>query len=352
MTGPTMQALVYAGPGVVERVEVAVPTLAAPTDALVKVSLAGVCGTDLHVVKGDFPGVVPGTIIGHEFVGTVVEAGAAVQRFQPGDVVMSSDFSACGHCRWCEGGDHWHCGERAFFGTGTAFGPALAGAQAEYVRVPHADRTLGHLPPACSPEAALLLGDNLATGWVAAERAGVAPGDTVVVIGGGAVGQLAALSAQALAAGAVIVVEPHAGRRAIAEVQGSLTATPATAVGLIERLTEGAGADVVLEAVGGNGPLDLALALVRPNGRIVSVGVHVAEHWPFPVARAFRAEVSVGFAIGDAIRLRRRLLRLVTGGTLDPTFVIDARGWLADGPELYRRLSDQQCLKAVLAIPH
>ena len=345
-----MRALTYVSPGRVELADVPRPVLQAPTDALVRVTLAGICGTDLHVVRGEVPGVVPGTVIGHEFVGEIVEVGAAVQRLHPGNPVMASDFTACGHCRWCDGGDHWHCGDRAFFGTGTAFGPALAGAQAEFVRVPHADQTLGLLPAGCSAEAALLLGDNLATGWVAAERARVEAGDTVVVIGGGAVGQLSALAAQVRGAGAVIVLEPNAGRRAVAERQGSLAAPPGAARELVRRVTGGAGADVVLEAVGGNGPMDLAMTLVRPNGRIISVGVHVAEHWAFPVARAFTAEVSVGFAIGDAIRLRRRLLRLVTGGALDPTFVIDARGRLGDAPDLYRRLGQQQCLKAVLTI--
>ncbi len=345
-----MRALIYRSPGVVEVGEVPRPALLAPTDAIVKVSLAGICGTDLHVVRGDFPGLVAGAVVGHEFVGEVVEAGSALQRLRVGDPVMSSDFTACGHCRWCDDGDHWHCDQRAFFGTGTAFGPALGGAQAEYVRVPHADTTLGLLPPDCPSEAALLMGDNLATGWVAVERAATAPGDCVVVIGGGAVGQLTALSAQAAAAGIVLVVEPNAQRRAFAEAHGSLAAHPDQAPALVRRLTGGVGAEVVLEAVGGNGPLDLALALARPRARIVSVGAHVAESWAFPVARGFRDELSLGFAIGDGIRLRRRLLRMVTGGTLDPTVVIDARGTLADAPAFYRQLAAQTLLKAVVTL--
>jgi alcohol dehydrogenase len=344
-----MRAVIYQSPGVVSVADIEKPILAQPTDAIVKVTLAGICGTDLHAIRGDFPGMIPGAVVGHEFVGEVVEVGDAVRRIRRGDSVMSSDFTACGACRWCDTGDHWHCGERAFFGTGTAFGQALSGAQAEYVRVPHADITLGLIPPNCSPEAALLMGDNLATGWVAIERAATEAGDCVVIIGGGAVGQLSALSAQVAGAGVVMVVEPNAQRRAFAQAHGSLAVHPDEAEALIKRVTDQLGADVVIEAVGGNSPLDMAMKLARPRARVVSVGAHAAETWAFPVARAFREELTLSFAIGDAIRLRRKLLRLVAGGALDPTVVIDTRGSLQDAPALYRQLAEQRCLKAVVS---
>jgi len=344
-----MRAVIYTGPGRVALAEVPMPAVIDATDALVKVTLAGICGTDLHVVRGDFPGVEAGAVVGHEFVGEVVETGRDVRLVKRGDAVMSSDFTACGHCGWCCRGHHWHCRERGFFGTGTSFGPALAGAQAEYVRVPHADTTLGRLPDGCSPEAALLIGDNLATGWVAIERARLEPGDCVAVIGGGAVGQLAALSAQAAGAGVVLVVEPNAQRRAFAQAQGSLAATPEAAAETLAGIVGESGADVVVEAVGGTGPMDFALKLAGPVGRIVSVGTHASPSWAFPLAHAFRSESTLSFAIGDAIRLRRRLVRLVSGGALDPTVVIDARGRLEDVPDLYRRLSAQECLKAVVS---
>jgi threonine dehydrogenase-like Zn-dependent dehydrogenase len=345
-----MRAVVYREPNRVELADVPRPELEADTDAIVRVRLAGICGTDLHVISGDFSGAKPGMVLGHEFVGEVVEIGAAVKRFRVKDSVMSSDFTACGRCHWCDEGDHWQCGERAFFGTGTAFGPALSGAQAEYVRVPHADTTLGELPAGCSQEAGLLMADNLATGWVANERAAVGAGDCVVVIGGGTVGQLTALSAQAMAAGIVIVVEPSEIRRDFSRSQGSLAVHPDDALTMVQRLTGGIGADAVLEAVGSNGPMDLAMALVRPRGRVVSVGAHVAEKWSFPVAKAFSSELTVGFAIGNAIRLRGRLFRLLAGGAFDPTVVIDGRGRLEDAPRLYRELGAQRILKAVLTL--
>lgn len=345
-----MRAVIYTGPGQVALAEVPAPVLLHPTDAVVKVMLAGVCGTDLHVVRGDFQGITRGTILGHEFVGEVVQVGQATQRIRVGSLVMASDFAACGFCKLCERGHHWHCNERAFFGTGTSFGPALSGAQAEFVRVPFADTTLSELPAACSMEAALLIGDNLATGWVAMERGNVQPGDCVVVVGGGAVGQLAALAAHAVGAGIVVVIEPAAPRRAFAQEQGSLVAHPDNALAFVRQASGGNGADVVVEAVGGNGPLDLALQLAGSVGRVVSVGAHAAGTWSFPVAQAFRSELTVGFAIGDSIRVRQRLVRLVTSGALDPTVVVDARGRLDDVPDLYRRLGAQECLKAVASL--
>jgi 2-desacetyl-2-hydroxyethyl bacteriochlorophyllide A dehydrogenase len=344
-----MRAVVYQGPGKVAVEQVAEPTIVESTDAIVRVTLAGICGTDLHAIRGEFPGMTPGTVVGHEFVGEVVEVGHSVRRMHLGDPVMASDFTACGQCRWCDRAEHWHCGQRAFFGTGTAFGPLLPGAQAEYVRVPFADKTLGLLPETCPAEAALLMADNLATGWVAVERAATQPGETVVVIGGGAIGQLTALAAQTIGAGAVVVVEPGEARRAFATHHGSLAVHPDQAVHFVASLTEGDGADVVVEAVGGNGPLDLATALVRPRGRVVSVGAHVADTWALPVSQGFRDEMSLSFAIGDAIRVRRRLLQVVTSGALDPTVVIEARGTLDQAPELYARLGRQELLKAVVS---
>lgn len=345
-----MRAVIFRGEGEIAIENVPCPTRLTDTDAIVRVSLAGICGTDLHAIRGDFPGVGPGTVIGHEFVGTVVEVGAAVKRFRSGDRVMSSDFTACGRCHRCDDDQHWQCSQRAFFGTGTAFGPALQGAQAEFVRVPHADTTLGELPSGCSSEAGLLMADNLATGWTAAERARVQAGDCVVVIGGGAVGQLTALSAQAQGAGLVIVVEPNAARQEFARSQGSLAVHPDAAAELVSSVTAGRGANVVLEAVGGAGPLDLAVALAGACARVVSVGVHSAKDWAFPVARAFTAELNLGFAIGNAIRLRRKLFRLIASGAFDPTVVIDARGNLDDAPRLYHDLAAQRFMKAVIAL--
>jgi alcohol dehydrogenase len=343
-----MRAVVFAGTDRVAVEHVADPPAPGPGEALVRVSLAGICGTDLHVIHGDFPGVSPGMVIGHEFVGRVEAIGTGVHRLAVGDTVMTSDFTACGRCRWCDRRSHWHCEQRAFFGTGTYFGPALAGAQAERVLVPHADTTLAPLPSNFPPEAAILIGDNLATAWSALERARFQPGECVAVVGGGPIGQLTAHCALAAGAGAVVLVEPNAARRSLAERAGALTASPDDAPRLLRALTHGDGADVVIEAVGLNATLDSSLGLVRNAGRVVSAGAHASEHWQFPVAAGFRNEATVSFVIGDPIRTRDQLARMVIGGAIDPSFVIDSRVSLDDAPAAYDALRAQTRMKVLI----
>lgn len=343
-----MRAVVYSGPKSVRVAQVADPRIEAPTDALIRVTLTAICGTDLHLISGRFAGIEPGSVIGHEFVGDVLEVGSAVQRFKPGDHVMGSDFTACGRCRWCDRGDHWECPQRAVFGAGTSFGTALGGAQAELLRVPLADTTLAPVPPSCSDEAAVFIGDNLAAGWVAIERAMVTPGESVVVVGGGPVGQLTALSAQTAGAGVIVLVEPNAERRRFAEAHGSVAATPEEAPDLVKSLTQGDGADVVVDCVGGNAPLHAAFALVRRRGRVVSTGLHADRVWDFPVARGFNDELTLTFALGDSIRLRSRLAALVANRVLDPTVVISKRVPLEAVPAAYQDFAAQKVLKVVI----
>lgn len=343
-----MKAIVYSGPKSVELGQVPEPRIVEPTDALVRVTMTAICGTDLHVISGRFKGIERGSIIGHEFVGDVIETGSAVQRVRKGDHVTGNDFTACGHCRWCARGDHWECTQRAVFGAGTAFGSALGGAQAEIIRVPHADTTLGLVPASCPDDRAVFIGDNLATGWVAVERGCVTPGETVAVVGGGAIGQLTALCAQTAGAGIVVLVEPNAARREFAQRHGSIAVTPEEAPDVVKSLTGGDGADVAVDAVGGNGPLLAAFNLVRRRGRVVSVGTHADQSWGLNVARCFDDELSLTFALGDSIRVRTRLLALIGAGVLDPSVVISARVSLADAPDAYRELAAQKQLKVVI----
>jgi len=342
-----MKAVVYAGPDRVAVEDVAEPRLEEPDDALVRVSLSAICGTDLHLVSGHAD-LEPGTVLGHEFVGEVIAVGGAVRGLRSGERVLGSDFTACGACWWCRRGDHWECADRQFFGTGTSFGKALPGAQAEIVRVPKAATALCPLPPGCGPDRAIFVGDTLATGFAAAERGEVSPGDTVVIIGGGAVGQMASLACQAVGAAVVIVVDLVADRRALAAAQGALAATPEEADGLVRRVTAGRGADVAVDAVGGSRALDAALALVRPRGTVVSVGAHFDPSFALPVRRAFAEELTVRFAIGDAIRLRDRLLPLVATGVIDPTVVVSERVGIADVPAAYERFARHEATKILI----
>ncbi|MFC0448908.1 alcohol dehydrogenase catalytic domain-containing protein [Rhodococcus jostii] len=344
-----MRAVVFAGLGAVEVSSVSDPGLVEPTDALLKVHRAAICGTDLHTISHP-DGLHRGAVLGHEFTGTVVSVGSAVRTFASGDRVSGADFTACGHCWWCRHGNHWECGQRQFFGTGDAFGPALAGAQAEIVRVPHADVVLHPIADGVSDDAALFFGDVLATGYAAVQRCDISPGDTVAVIGGGPVGQLTSLAAQACAAGPVVLVEPVPERRATAHAHGALVASPEDARPLIDALTDGRGADAVIEAVGGPRGLDAAFGLVRRRGTVVSVGVHQQSTWPLPVARAFADELTLRFAIGNAIRDRDQLTGLVASGAIDPTVIIDLRVGLEDAPAAYDAMTERRTLKAVIEV--
>ncbi len=345
-----MRAVVYDGPDRVSITTVPDPTLLADTDAIVAVRTAAVCGTDLHMTNGHVPGVLPGQILGHEFVGEVVAAGAAVRRVVVGTEVLSSDYTACGVCWWCDRKEHWHCAQRQFFGTGTSFGPAIAGGQAEFIRVPFADVTLAEHPMEVSDAAALLVGDNLATGWVACERGGVRPGDVVAVVGGGPVGQLTSLCAQTIGAAAVVVADPVVERQELAKAQGGIGVSPDQLRAVLDELTDGRGADVVIEAVGIPVGLEMSLQAVRRRGTIVSAGAHTEESWGFPLRRAFADELTLAFVIGDSIRVRRTLLPLLAAGVLAPDFVVSAAVPFEQAPDAYARMRDRTATKVLLQL--
>jgi threonine dehydrogenase-like Zn-dependent dehydrogenase len=345
-----MRAVVWEGPDQVSVHTVPDPVPLADTDVIIQVRTSAVCGTDLHVSSGHTPGVRPGTILGHEYTGTVVAAGSAVRRFPVGAEVMGADYTACGLCWWCDRREHWHCPHRQFFGTGTIFSPELDGAQAEYLRVPFADTVLAALPPAVDPAAAILLGDNLATGWIACERAGLEAGQVVAIIGGGPVGQLTSICAQTLGAAAVVVADPVDDRLDLAEDQGGIGAHPDDLRAVLDELTDGRGADVVVEAVGHPIGLEASLRAVRRQGIVVSVGAHTDPTWPLPVAAAFADEITLRFAIGDSMRARRTLIPLLAAGVIDPTFVISGTLPLAQAPAGYARLRDRSAMKLLLSM--
>ncbi len=344
-----MQAVLFAGDGAVEVAPVSEPSVVEAADAVVRVRRAAVCGTDLHLVSHP-EGVPRGTVLGHEFAGEVVEVGPAVRGHRVGDLVVGADFTACGLCWWCRRGDHWECPHRRFFGTGTTFGPALAGAQAELVRVPFADTALRAVPDGVGLDAAVFLGDTLATGYAAVSRCRFEPGATVAVLGGGPVGQLTSLVAQACGAGVVVLVEPVAQRRAQAAREGAVTADPGGARAVVDALTDGRGADAVVDAVGGPRGLDGAFDLVRARGTVVSVGVHADAGWSLPVARAFAGEVTLRFAIGDLMRDGDALLGLVRSGAVDPTVVVSEVAALDAAPDLYRAMAERRSLKALITL--
>lgn len=343
-----MRAVVHDGRGQVAVRDVADAALQDPGDALVRVERAAVCGTDLHLLAHP-EGLPPGTVVGHEFVGQVVAVGPAVAAHRVGARVAGADFAACGRCWWCRRGHHWECPERRFFGTGSSFGPPLPGAQAELVRVPFADATLQAVPDGISADRAVFLGDTLATGYAAVRRTSIAPGDTVAVVGGGPVGQLCSLVAQACGAGIVVLVEPVEGRRTLAAAEGAVAAEPDRARDILNTVTDGRGADAVIDAVGGSVGLDLAHGLVRRAGTVVSVGVPASAQWSMPVERAFTDELTLTFAVGDFLRDGPAVTALVRSGMVDPLALRPDTVAIDDAPQAYRAMIDRRTLKALIA---
>lgn len=268
-----MKALVYHGPGRHSWEDVPDPQMRDPGDAIVRVDAVTICGTDLHILKGDVPEVSPGRILGHEAVGTVEEVGAGVQTIKVGDRVLVSCISPCGRCRFCREGSYGQC----LGGGGWILGHLIDGTQAHYVRTPFAETSLYPLPDSVSDESALMLADIMPTAYeVGVLNGHVAPGDTVVVVGAGPIGLAAIKTSRLFSPARIIAVERDqsrldAARKFGADVCLLTTDAPGDA---IRDLTGGLGADVVMEAVGLPETFEMCTELVRAGGHIANIGVH------------------------------------------------------------------------------
>ncbi|MGW2509772.1 zinc-dependent alcohol dehydrogenase family protein [Streptomyces scopuliridis] len=268
-----MRALVFHGHGESSWDEVPDPTVKEAADVIVRVDAVTICGTDLHILKGDIPEVVPGTVLGHEAVGEVVEAGGDVRTVRPGDRVLVSCISACGRCRFCREARYGQC----LGGGGWVLGHVIDGTQAEYVRVPYADFSVHHLPGALDSKDAVLLADIFPTAYeVGVLNGRVRPGDTVVVVGAGPIGLAAIATARLFSPGRIIAVDLAESRLAAARRLGAEAVVSASEDPrrLVEDLTGGAGADVAIEAVGVPESFELCTRVVRPGGHIANIGVH------------------------------------------------------------------------------
>ena len=274
-----MKALVYGGPGQKSWQDVPDPVIMHPTDAIVRLDTTTICGTDLHILKGDVPAVQPGRILGHEGVGTITETGSSVTGLQVGDRVIISCIKSCGHCANCRTGLFSHClGEEGAAGIGWVFGHLIDGTQAEYVRVPYAENSLHRLPEGVPDEQAVMLSDILPTGFeIGVQYGRIKPGDTVAVVGAGPVGLAAIATAGLYGAATVIALDLDANRLERAREFGATDTVDTSAAGWKEQvlaLTDGAGVDVAIEAVGIPQTFDMAVDLVRPGGNVANVGVH------------------------------------------------------------------------------
>ena len=269
-----MKALVFHGPGVKAWEDVARPTLDADTDAIVQVDTTTICGTDLHILKGDLPATVDGRIIGHEAVGTVVETGAAVKNVTVGARVLVSCVSACGACRYCRDSRYGQC----LGGGGWILGNEIDGTQAEYVRVPFADNSTYPMPDGVSDEDMLMLADILPTAYeVGVLNGRVGPGDVVAVVGAGPIGLSAISGARLFSPSLVVAIDMAPARLDAAKQFGAdvvINNAEQDPLAAVRELTGGLGADVAIEAVGVPATFELAVDLVRPAGRVANIGVH------------------------------------------------------------------------------
>ncbi|WNO70285.1 zinc-dependent alcohol dehydrogenase family protein [Streptomyces sp. AM8-1-1] len=268
-----MKALVFHGPGQASWDAVQDPAIQEPTDVVIRVDTTTICGTDLHILKGDVPEVKPGTVLGHEAVGEVVEAGRDVRSVRPGDRVLLSCISSCGRCRYCREQMYGQCRGNG----GWVLGHLIDGTQAEYVRIPFADLSVHLLPTAVSSSDAVLLSDIFPTAYeVGVLNGGVRPGDTVVIVGAGPIGLAGITTARMFSPGRIIAVDLAASRLEAARELGA-DAVVNAAEGpeqLVEDLTGGLGADVAIEAVGVPETFELCARMVRPGGCVANVGVH------------------------------------------------------------------------------
>jgi alcohol dehydrogenase len=344
-----MKALVYHGPGQKSWDEVPNPAIKFPTDAIVKIDLATICGSDLHILKGDVPAVRAGTTLGHEAVGTIVETGKAVTNFHLGDKVLVSCITSCGKCRYCKEGRYGQCSG----GGGWIFGHLINGLQAEYARVPYADNSLYKVPAGMSDEQVLFLSDILPTSFeVGVLNGGVKPGDTVAIVGAGPIGLAAVITAKLYTPGRIIVIDLADSRLAKAKEFGAdvtINNGREDAVKIVMEMTGGLGADVAIEAVGVPATFELAAELIRPGGTLANIGVH-GKPVTLHMEKLWIRDVTITTGLVDS-RTIPQLLSLISGGRLDPTVLATHRFPLDDTMEAYdvfASAATTQALKVVL----
>src|SRR5262245_42412260 len=345
-----MKGLVYGGPGVRTWQDVPDPVIQEPTDAIVRVDTSTICGTDLHILKGDVPEVKPGTILGHEAVGTIVEVGSAVTTVKPGDRVLVSCITSCGTCRFCKEGHPGQCTG----GGGWIFGHLIDGLQAEFARVPFADTSVYKVPETLTDEQVVFLADILPTAFeVGVLNGGVQPGDTVAIVGAGPIGLASILTAKLFTPAMIVAIDLAAARLARAlEFGADVTINNGSedAIEKVTELTKGQGVDVAVEAVGVPSTFELCAALVRPGGHVANVGVYGSPA-TLHLESLWIRDVTITTGLVDAVTTPL-LLRLIEGGRLDPTPFATHRFDLADAEDAYdvfANAAETQALKVVLA---
>ena len=352
--GRFMKALVYHGPNQKSWEEVPNPKIIDPTDVIVQVDTTTICGTDLHILKGDVPAVTDGRILGHEGVGTITEVGSAVGKLVVGDRVIISCITSCGSCSYCHQQLPAHClNKEGTSGIGWIFGHLIDGTQAEFVRVPFAESSLHKLPAGVSDEAAVMLSDILPTGFEIGVRNGrVKPGDVVAVVGAGPVGLSAMMTAGLYGASRIIAIDLDDNRLAQAKNFGATDSVNSGSAGWKDKLmamTDGLGVDVAIEAVGIPQTFGMATEIIRPGGTVANVGVHgtsvelrLQDLWIKDIA------ITTGLVSATTTPM---LLKLVAQGKLTPEKFVSHRftfETIMDAYDTFARAAETKALKVVI----
>jgi alcohol dehydrogenase len=343
-----MKALVYHGPGMKSLDERPMPELAAPTDAIVRVTRTTICGTDLHILKGDVPTCAPGRILGHEGVGVIERVGAAVSSLKPGDHVLISCISSCGKCEFCRRGMYSHCTTG-----GWILGNKIDGTQAEYVRIPHAETSLYLIPAGSDEEALVMLSDILPTGFECGVLNGkVRPGSTVAIVGAGPIGLAALLTAQFYSPAQIVMIDRDANRLEVARTFGAtgcIDIGRSDAVAETMKLTQGAGVDCAIEAVGVPETFELCESIVAAGGTIANVGVHGVKA-DLHLEALWDRNITITTRLVDTVSTPM-LLKTVCSGRLAPDKLITHRFRLDDimnAYETFGHAADMHALKVII----
>jgi alcohol dehydrogenase len=344
----TMKALVYHGPGKPGWENKPYPSIKEPGDAVVRITTSTICGTDLHILKGDLPTVTDGRILGHEGIGVVEEVGSGVTEFHIGDEVIISCVTSCTKCDFCRRGMPSHCR----YG-GWILGNTIDGTQAEYVRIPHADGSLYHFPEGGDEEALVMLSDILPTGFECGVLNGqVKPGDTVAIVGAGPVGLAVLLTAQFYSPAAIYMIDLDDNRLAVAKKFGATTvinSSDGKAVEQLLKLTGGAGVDVAIEAVGMPATFDICQAIVGAGGHLANVGVH-GKPVMLHLEKLWDRNIGLTTRLVDTVTLPM-LLKVVLSGKLQPSKLVTHRFQLKDIQKAYETFGNaakENALKVVL----
>lgn len=343
-----MKALVFHGPGRKAWEERPKPRIQEPTDALVRITTTTICGTDLHILKGDVPSVTAGRILGHEGVGVVEEAGTALRSFHAGDRVLISCITADGVCALCRRGMYSHCEQG-----GWVLGNTIDGTQAECVRIPFAETSLYHAPPHVEDEALAMLSDILPTGFECGVLNGhVQPGDTVAIVGAGPIGLAALLTARFYSPGEIIMVDPDTNRLELARRLGAthtVTGGGEDAIRRVMDLTGGRGVDVAVEAVGVRASFDICQSIVAAGGHVANIGVY-GTSVELHMARLWSHNITLTTRLVDTVTTPM-LLTMLVAGKLDPRPLITHRFRLDEVVRAYDTFANaakEMALKVVL----